>query len=113
MGLAMDPAARRRAASFIASQKARFTFICVGSPQQEMIAAEAARFSGCRGLGLCVGASLEFITGDERRAPLLMRRLGIEWAHRLVMNPGRMWKRYLIDGPRIFTITYRWAQKRQ
>ena len=113
MGLAKDPAARRRAAAFMARQKARFTFICVGSPQQEMIAAEAARLRGSRGLALCVGASLEFITGHERRAPLLMRRLGIEWAHRLVMNPRRMWKRYLIEGPRIFALTYCWAHKRQ
>jgi exopolysaccharide biosynthesis WecB/TagA/CpsF family protein len=113
MGLAKDAAARRRAASFIARQKARFTFICVGSPQQEMIAAEAARLRGSRGLALCVGASLEFIAGHELRAPLLVRRIGIEWAHRLVMNPRRMWKRYLVEGPRIFALTYSWVHKRQ
>jgi exopolysaccharide biosynthesis WecB/TagA/CpsF family protein len=113
MGLARDAAARRRAASFIAEQKARFTFICVGSPQQEMIAAEAAQMPGSRGLALCVGASLEFLTGHVQRAPLLMRRLGLEWAHRLAANPARLWKRYLVEGPRIFALTYRWAVKRQ
>lgn len=111
MGLAKDAVARQRAARFIADQRARFTFICVGSPQQEMIAAEAAQLPGSRGIALCLGAALEFLSGRQRRAPGLMRRLGLEWAHRLAVNPRRMWRRYLVDGPRIFVLAYRWAHR--
>lgn len=108
MGLVRNPAARREAAEFIARQKARFTFVCVGSPQQELIAAEAGRIEGSRGLALCVGAALDFITGSEKRAPLIARKLGLEWAHRLLSNPRRMWRRYLVEGPAIFLLAYRW-----
>jgi exopolysaccharide biosynthesis WecB/TagA/CpsF family protein len=110
MGLLGDPEARTRAAEFIASQQARFTFICVGSPQQELIAAEAGRIDGSSGLALSVGAGLDFITGTQKRAPLLARRLGLEWAHRLLTNPARMWRRYLVEGPAIFLIAYRWRR---
>lgn len=41
-------------------QPARYSFICVGSPQQEMIATACLNRGDCTGLGLCVGASLEF-----------------------------------------------------
>jgi len=108
MGLMKDPEARRRAAEFIAAQEPRFTFVCVGSPQQELIASEASRIEGSRGLALCVGAALEFITGTQKRAPLFARRLGLEWAHRLLSNPRRMWRRYLVEGPAIFLLAYRW-----
>jgi exopolysaccharide biosynthesis WecB/TagA/CpsF family protein len=60
---------------------------------------------------MCVGAALEFLVGRQSRAPRAMRFLGLEWAHRLAMNPGRLWRRYLVEGPRIFLLTYRWAHK--
>lgn len=110
MGLMRNPAARRDAARFIADANARFAFVCVGSPQQELIAAEAAKIDGSRGLALCIGAALEFLTGDQKRAPVLARRLGLEWAHRLLTNPRRLWKRYLVDGPAIFVLAYRWRR---
>lgn len=110
MGLTRNAAARREAAEFIKGENARFTFICVGSPQQEMIAAEAAKMEGCHGVAFCVGAALEFITDQQKRAPALVRRLRLEWAHRLVTNPRRLWRRYLLEGPGIFLLTYRWRK---
>ena len=44
-----------------------------------------------------VGSSFEFLNGDRRRAPLWLQRLGLEWAHRLVLQP-RFWRRYLVQG---------------
>lgn len=110
MGLLQNPKARSAAASFIAEQRARFSFICVGSPQQELIAAEAAENPHARGLALCVGAALDFICGKQKRAPLAMRRLGLEWLHRLATNPRRLWRRYLLEGPRIFLLVLCWQR---
>lgn len=107
MGLRRDLAARQTAAAFIAEAGARFSFIAVGSPQQEMVAAETAKLAGARGMALCIGASLEFITGDQRRAPDLVQKLSLEWAYRLATNPRRLWKRYLVEGPRVFRIALR------
>src|SRR5438270_1491218 len=108
MGLQANAKARREAAAFVASAKARFSFITVGSPQQEMIANEARQMPGASGIALCVGAGLEFLTGDQKRAPRLLQRLGLEWAHRLATNPRRLWRRYLVEGPRIFPIYLAW-----
>jgi exopolysaccharide biosynthesis WecB/TagA/CpsF family protein len=109
MGLRRDAAARSAAAQFIADSRARFSFIAVGSPQQELIAAEAKTIPGAAGTALCVGAGLDFLTGRQKRAPRLARILGLEWAHRLFSDPRRMWRRYLLEGPRIFLLTYRWV----
>jgi N-acetylglucosaminyldiphosphoundecaprenol N-acetyl-beta-D-mannosaminyltransferase len=113
MGLRTNAAARREAAQFIADSAGRFSFIAVGSPQQEMIAAEAKAIPGAKGTALCIGASLEFLTGQLKRAPKILQHLSLEWAHRLLSEPRRMWRRYLIEGPRIFLLTYRWDGQSQ
>ena len=103
MGLRHNKAAKAEAARFVAQAQARFIFLAVGSPQQEMIAAEA-KAQGATGVALCIGASLDFITGRERRAPRLLQRLSLEWAYRLFADPRRMWRRYLVEGPRVFVM---------
>jgi exopolysaccharide biosynthesis WecB/TagA/CpsF family protein len=103
MGFIKDPAAVEECLKFIEDASPfRFCFLAVGSPQQEMIA-QALRGRGvARGLALCVGASLDFITGRERRAPVWMQKIALEWLFRLLQNPRRLAKRYLVRGPRIF-----------
>jgi len=113
MGLASNAVALDEAATFVTKQRARFTFLAVGSPQQEMIASRVALIPGASGIALCVGASLQFLVGQERRAPRIVRRLGFEWAFRLVVQPRRMWRRYLVEGPRIFLIAWRWRRQSQ
>jgi UDP-N-acetyl-D-mannosaminuronic acid transferase (WecB/TagA/CpsF family) len=55
-----------------------------------------------RGLALCVGASINFLTGTERRAPKWVQYAGFEWLYRLLHDPARLARRYLVRGPRIF-----------
>lgn len=107
MGLCGDPVARADAARFAVNSGARFTLIAVGSPQQELIAAAMADLPGARGTALCIGASIDFLVGRERRAPRWMQRLALEWLHRLLGNPKRLWRRYLVEGPRIFLLAWR------
>ena len=104
MGLRRKPEAVAEAAQFIHDHPARYVFICVGSPQQEMVAKAALERGDCVGLGLCVGASLEFLTGRVKRAPKWMQKSRLEWAYRLGSEPRRLWKRYLVEGPKIFFI---------
>jgi len=59
---------------------------------------------------LCVGASLDFLGGKAERAPVWMQNARLEWLHRLVSEPGRMWKRYLIDGPKVLFLWLRWRK---
>jgi exopolysaccharide biosynthesis WecB/TagA/CpsF family protein len=102
MGFINDPAAVEECLQFIeAASPFRFCFLAVGSPQQEAVA-QALRARGtARGLALCIGASLNFITGHEKRAPVWMQKMALEWLFRLLQNPKRLAGRYLVRGPRI------------
>ena len=74
---------------------------CVSFPKQERFA-HALRLAGRQhGVTLCVGASVDFLTGRQQRAPQVFQRLSLEWLHRLVSQPRRMFRRYVIEGPAI------------
>lgn len=113
MGLRGDAAARARAVDAAVAAGARFTLFAVGSPQQELLAEEMrARGDAC-GTGLCIGASADFLLGRERRAPRLVQRLSLEWAWRLLGDPRRLARRYLVEGPAIFPMVWRWRRGRR
>jgi exopolysaccharide biosynthesis WecB/TagA/CpsF family protein len=108
MGFANDPAAVEECLRFAeAHSPFRFCFIALGSPQQEFIANQLGKRGVARGLALCVGASINFLTGAEVRAPRWIQQMGFEWAFRLMQNPTRLAHRYLVRGPRIFMLLRR------
>lgn len=74
-----------------------YVYVALGSPKQELLIREL-RPSLPWAWWLGIGISLSFLTGEVRRAPLWMQRVGLEWLHRLVQEPRRLAKRYLIDG---------------
>ncbi len=103
MGFIDDDAATESCLSFIEAQSPfRFCFLAVGSPQQEIIAQRLHARGKARGLVLCVGAAVNFLTDAEKRAPVWMQHSALEWLHRLLHNPQRLVRRYLVRGPRIF-----------
>lgn len=107
MGFWRDPASLAHAVAFAIANPARFTILAVGSPGQEILAHEIARTGQASGIGLCVGAALEFLAGAQRRAPAWMQHAGLEWLHRLARNPRRLAARYLRDDPIIFALLAR------
>lgn len=75
---------------------------CVSFPKQELFAHALKAAGRERGVALCVGASVDFLTGRQQRAPKLFQTLSLEWLHRLLSQPRRMFRRYVIEGPMIF-----------
>ena len=105
MGFIKDAAAVEECLRFVESESPfRFCLLAVGCPQQEMLARALQTRGRARGLALCVGASINFLTGVERRAPAWMQNVGLEWLYRLLNDPGRLAGRYLVRGPRIFLL---------
>jgi N-acetylglucosaminyldiphosphoundecaprenol N-acetyl-beta-D-mannosaminyltransferase len=104
MGFEHDTAAFHRTVEFALSHTACFTFLATGSPRQELLAKRIADSGQARGVGLCIGASLEFLSGAAARAPRWAQHAGLEWLHRLAGNPRRLARRYLWDDPRIFRL---------
>jgi len=107
MGFDRDPQAFAEAIAFLEDSAARFTFLAVGSPRQELVARALAARGTARGTALCIGASLLFLSGEERRAPRLVQAAGCEWAWRLAQDPRRMARRYLVEDPIILRLLWR------
>lgn len=74
------------------------TFVCLGMPKQELWSLRYRSELSTR-LLCCFGAAFEFDLGLVRRAPRLMQRSGLEWLWRLLGNPRKLGRRYLIEDP--------------
>ena len=70
----------------------------MGNPHQERFLARRLSETGAR-LGIGVGAFFDFQTDNVPRAPEWMNRYALEWVFRLVQEPRRMWRRYLVGNP--------------
>ena len=64
-------------------------------------------------LSVGVGISFSFVCGDVTRAPRWMQRVGLEWLHRLGQEPGRLWKRYLVDDLALIPLVFKSLLKRR
>lgn len=70
--------------------------VALGSPKQEQVIQALRQRFPCTWM-VGVGISLSFVAGQLRRAPKWMRKAGLEWLHRLLQDPRRLAKRYLVD----------------
>ena len=69
----------------------------MGMPRQEEWTAAFLHTLPCK-ITLCLGGTIDIIAGNVRRAPKIMRRLGLEWLYRLMINPSRA--KRMLDLPR-------------
>jgi N-acetylglucosaminyldiphosphoundecaprenol N-acetyl-beta-D-mannosaminyltransferase len=83
-----------------------------GAPKQELwIHANLDRLQARVVIG--VGAAFDLASGSVRRAPLWMQRIGLEWFHRFLIEPRRMFRRYFLDAmPFIPLIAAQWLTER-
>lgn len=75
---------------------AKIVFVGIGTPKQDRWMAEHA--DELPGLVMfAVGAAFDFHAGRVKQAPAWMQRSGLEWFFRLLMEPRRLWKRYILN----------------
>ncbi len=80
-------------------------FCGIGVPKQERwMAAHQEQLPGCVLFG--VGAAFDFHAGRIKQAPRSMQKSGLEWLFRLVMEPARLWRRYVFLNPMFLAL---WA----
>ncbi|MBA8907870.1 exopolysaccharide biosynthesis WecB/TagA/CpsF family protein [Aminobacter ciceronei] len=82
----------------IGSLRPDILLVAMGVPRQEMWIAQYMRPEHCT-LPIAVGALLDFLSGSVPRAPAWVRRLRLEWLFRLLIEPGRLWRRYVVGNP--------------
>ena len=86
--------AEKRVAA-IRQSGAHILIVGMGVPRQEIFLEEHWANLGVN-LAIGVGGSFEVLAGRKKRAPLWMQQAGLEWLFRLLQEPGRLWKRYLV-----------------
>ncbi len=95
-GFERSPREVAQIVSSLRSAQPDVIFVGLGFPKQDRLIAQlrpilpGAWFVSC-------GISFSFLTGEVRRAPPLLQKLGLEWAHRLAQEPQRLARRYLVD----------------
>ena len=75
---------------------AQLLLVGLGAPKQELWITQHAHKLTVKA-ALCIGATIDFLAGEKARAPMWMRQVGLEWLHRMLSEPKRLAKRYLID----------------
>ncbi|MFG1204884.1 WecB/TagA/CpsF family glycosyltransferase [Xanthobacter aminoxidans] len=89
----------------IADCGADLIWVGLSTPKQEFWMMQAAEHVP-HGVFLGVGAAFDFHAGDVARAPGWMRDNGLEWLHRLISEPRRLWRRYLLLAPRFVFLAF-------
>jgi len=87
---------------------ASLLLVAFGAPRQDLWISEHLNETGVK-LAMGVGGLFDFYSGRLPRAPLWMREMGMEWLYRLIQEPGRLWKRYLI-GNSVFLFRVIWER---
>ncbi len=89
-----DPADNDAIVQRINESQADMLFVAYGAPRQDKWIARNRESLPTVKLALGVGGSLDFVTGKAQRAPIWVQNLGLEWLHRLLLEPWR-WRRML------------------
>lgn len=73
-------------------------FIGMGVPKQELFAEKLSKSLKNKVI-ICVGIFFEYYFGTTKRAPVFIQKIGLEWMFRLITEPKRLWRRYIIGIP--------------
>lgn len=96
LGFERDEAENARIIELVNAASPDILVLGFGAPKQELWIARHRERLNAR-CALCVGATIDFLAGEKRRAPVWMRRLRLEWFHRLATEPRRLAMRYARD----------------
>ena len=106
LGFEKDPEENQKAIDLIRESGADICFTALGAPKQDLWNWRYHKETGAK-ICLGIGASLDFVAGRVKRAPVWMQRVGLEWTWRIMQEPVRMGKRYLIRDAYFLVLLWR------
>ena len=112
LGFEDDPTLLAEALGAIKAAAPDILIVCLGCPKQEKFIHAHRRELGVP-VSLCLGSVLDMEAGLITRAPKWMSRCGLEWLYRLLHEPARLAKRYLVDDMRIFRMYFKYRPKKK
>ena len=90
----------------VASSRPNIVFVGITSPKKEHVI-EHFLLMGLKGVYVGVGGSFDVISGSIPRAPLWMQRMGLEWLFRMMKEPKRLMRRYVMGNARFMRLVSR------
>jgi exopolysaccharide biosynthesis WecB/TagA/CpsF family protein len=107
LGFENDPLECAKIIEIINNSGANVLAVGVGAPKQEKwIIKYRSSLSEIKTF-FAIGATIDFEAGSLRRAPAWMSSAGLEWLYRLLSEPGRLWRRYLVEDLGFFILIFR------
>lgn len=106
LGFEHSPAERLRILEMLRDAAPGILFVGLGAPKQELWIAENLPLTNIP-VAIGVGASFDFASGMVRRAPRWIGDIGLEWLFRLLSEPRRLWRRYLVGNVRFAGLVLR------
>jgi len=91
----------------IANSGANMLFVAISSPKKENFLYEHREVLKKVNFIMGVGGSFDVISGKTKRAPKWMQKSGLEWLYRVIQEPKRMWKRYLVGNTKFLLLVFR------
>jgi N-acetylglucosaminyldiphosphoundecaprenol N-acetyl-beta-D-mannosaminyltransferase len=85
-----------KVANLINERSPDLLVVGLGAPKGVVWISRYAGQISC-GVVLCAGATIDFISGETRRAPKWMQKISLEWLHRILVEPKRLLRRYIYD----------------
>lgn len=105
-GFQNDKKEMKKIVTMLKDSCADLLFVGMGSPKQDLFIYENMKEYDIP-VSFSMGAALDFIAGNVKRAPRWMVNCGLEWMHRIYQNPKRLWKRYLVTDMAIIPMFFK------
>ncbi len=100
----MDVEDLEQIVTFVDKKSPTFTWIGLGTPKQDFVAHYISKRSKTIAVG--VGAAFDFVAGTKSEAPAIIQSIGLEWLFRLLSEPRRLGKRYLVGNIKFLIIIF-------
>lgn len=107
LGFEKDEAEKKKIVQMLRNSHADMLFVGMGVPKQDVFIYENMGKYQIP-MSFSIGGTIDFIAGEQRRAPQWMSNHGLEWFYRLLHDPKRMFKRYFIDDFRIIQLVWKY-----
>ena len=110
LGFEKDEVEINRINSILSESKADMLFVGMGVPKQDIFIYENMHKYNIP-MSFSIGGTIDFLAGKQKRAPKWMSKIGFEWLYRLIKDPKRLFKRYIIDDLKIVKLYFKYRKK--
>lgn len=107
MGFEKDQAEINKINQMLYDSHADMLFVGMGVPKQDIFIYENMNTYQIP-MSFSIGGTIDFIAGEQKRAPKWVSKIGMEWFYRFLREPKRMFKRYFVDDVKIFRLVWKY-----